>query len=256
MASPVAALEDYSLRSMMAADADAAAPATPERLQEFDNIVSRGLPRFRRIAKRWLGNHEDAEDAVQDAMLSAFTHLADFEGRAQMSTWLTTVVTNAVLMQIRRRHRSQMLSLDRCAKDEESTTFGELLVDPKPTPDQTAEQRQLRKIVAQLAGGLPRSQQTALVLRVQNGFSLKETADILGVPLGTVKAQLARGRARIIERFHKVTRTPKIEASGSSPKARRKASSGCQQSHVQDTDYLPIPAVLSQALGCEACISL
>ncbi len=63
--------------------------ATPERLQEFDNIVSRGLPRFRRIAMRWLGNHEDAEDAVQDAMLSAFKHIADFEGRAQMSTWLT-----------------------------------------------------------------------------------------------------------------------------------------------------------------------
>ena len=256
MASPVAVLEDYSLRSMTAADADAAAPATPERLQEFDNVVSRALPRFRRIAKRWLGNHEDAEDAVQDAMLSAFTHLADFEGRAQMSTWLTTVVTNAVLMQIRRRHRSQMLSLDRCPKEEESTTFAELLVDPKPTPDQTAEQRQLRKIVAHLAGGLPRSQQTALILRVQNGFSLKETAEILGVPLGTVKAQLARGRARIIERFHKITRTPKIEASGSGRKTRRKASSACRQNHTQHADYLPIPAVLSQGGGCELCVSV
>jgi cytochrome P450 len=149
-----------------------------------------------------------------------------------------------------------MLSLDRCPQEDESTTFAELLVDPKPTPEQTAEQRQLRKIVAHLAGGLPRSQQTALILRVQNGFSLKETAEMLGVPLGTVKAQLARGRARIIERFHKVTRTPKIEASGSSPKARRKASSGCRQNHAQDTDYLPIPAVLTQGGACELCVSV
>ncbi len=257
MATPVAALEDYSLRSMTAGGAHVVAQeATPERLQEFDNIVSRGLPRFRRIAKRWLGNHEDAEDAVQDAMLSAFTHIADFEGRAQMSTWLTAVVINAVRMQIRRRPRGHMLSLDCSPKEDESTTFAELLVDPKPTPEQTLEQRQFREIVTKLAGGLPRSQRAALLLRLTNGFSLKETAEILGVPLGTLKAQLARGRAKIIERFHKVTGTPKIEASGAGPKTKSKASSsGCRRNRTQDTAYSPFPAVLSQQGGSEVWVS-
>ncbi len=225
MATPVAALEDWSLLSITAGGAHVVAQeATPERLQEFDNIVSRGLPRFRRIAMRWLGNHEDAEDAVQDAMLSAFKHIADFEGRAQMSTWLTAVVINAVRMQIRRRPRNQMMSLDRCPKEDESTTFAELLVDPTPTPEQTLEQRQFREIVTKLAGGLPRSQRAAQLLRLKNGFSIKDTAEILGVSVGTVKAQLARGRAKLIDRFHKVTRTPKIEASGSGPKTRCKGS--------------------------------
>jgi RNA polymerase sigma-70 factor (ECF subfamily) len=257
MATPVAALEDYSLVSITADGAQVVAQeATPERLQEFDNIVSRGLPRFRRIAMRWLGNHEDAEDAVQDAMLSAFTHIADFEGRAQMSTWLTTVVINAIRMQIRRRRRGHLLSLDCSPKEDQSTTFAELLLDPRPTPEQTLEQRQFRQIITKLTNGLPPHQRAALLLRQQDCFSLKETAEILGVPLGTVKAQLARGRAKIIERFHKVTGTPKIEASGSGPKTRRKASfSGCRRNRTQDTAYSQFPAVLNQQRGSEVRVS-
>jgi len=253
MATPLAALEDWSLLSMTAGGAQVVAQeATPERLQEFDNIVSRGLPRFRRIAMRWLGNHEDAEDAVQDAMLSAFKHIADFEGRAQMSTWLTAVVINAVRMQMRRRPRNQMMSLDRCPKDDESTTFAELLLDPRPTSEQTLEQREFLQIITKLTNGLPPHQRAALLLRQQDGLSIKETAKMLAVPVGTVKAQLARGRAKLIERFHKVTRTPKTEASESGPKTRRKASSsGGRRNRTQDTSYSPFPAVLSQQGGLE-----
>jgi len=257
MATPVAALEDCSLRSMTAGGAHVVAQeASPERLKEFDNILSRGLPRFRRIAMRLLNNREDAEDAVQDAMLSAFKHIADFDGRAQMSTWLTAIVINAVRMQIRRRPRGQMLSLDRTTNEDPTTTLPEFLVDPRPTPEQSSEQRQLRHIVTQLAGGLRRSQRAALLLRLKNGFSIKETAEILGVPVGTVKAQLARGRAKLIERFHQVTRTPKIEASGSGSKTRRKTSSfGRRRDREQAAAYLPMPAVLSQQGGCEVWVN-
>src|SRR5258708_1610857 len=140
MATPVAALEDYSLRSMTAGGAHVVAQeATPERLQEFDNIVSRGLPGFRRIAKRWLGNHEDAEDAVQDAMLSAFTHIADFEGRAQMSTWLTAVVVNPGRMQKNPPPTRPTPSLPCTPQEKPTTTFPQLLLAPQPNPDQTLE---------------------------------------------------------------------------------------------------------------------
>src|SRR6266700_398708 len=128
MATPAAALEDCSLLSMTAGGTPVVAhKASPERLQELDNVLSRALPRFRRIAMRWLGNHEDAEDAVQDALLSAFTHIADFDGRAQMSTWLTAIVINAVRMQIRRRPRAHMLSLDRTTNEDPTTSFSEFL---------------------------------------------------------------------------------------------------------------------------------
>ena len=256
MATPAAALEDCSLLTMTAPGARVVAQeATPERLQEFHNIVSRGLPRFRRIAMRWLGNHEDAEDAVQEAMLSAFKHIADFEGRAQMSTWLTAVVINAVRMQLRRRPRGQLLSLDRSSKEDESTTLSELLVDPRPTPEQTVEQLQFHQIITKLTNDLPRHQRAALLIRQQDR-SLKETAEILGAPVGTVKAQLARGRAKLIERFHKVTGSSKVEASGSGSKTSRKAfSCGRRRDRAQDATYSPFPAVLSQQGGCEVWVS-
>src|SRR5215469_2152448 len=86
--------------------------ASPERWREFDDIRSHAIPHFRQIAMRRLRNPEDAEDAVQDAMLSAFRHLAQFGGRAKMSTWLTAIVLNAVRMQIRARSRARLMSLD------------------------------------------------------------------------------------------------------------------------------------------------
>jgi RNA polymerase sigma-70 factor (ECF subfamily) len=82
-----------------------------ERAQELDSVVSRYLPMFYKRAFRFLGNATDAEDAVQDALLSAYKHLGQFRGQAQLSTWLTTIVTNAARMQLRRR-RGSYLSLD------------------------------------------------------------------------------------------------------------------------------------------------
>lgn len=102
-----------------------------ERQREFDSVVSQAWPRFRRIAMRWLRNPEDAEDAVQDAMLSAFSHIAQFDGRAQMSTWLTTIVINAVRMQFRRRAQRPMLSLNESAVGDQWTAV-ELLPNSGP----------------------------------------------------------------------------------------------------------------------------
>jgi RNA polymerase sigma-70 factor, ECF subfamily len=173
-----------------------------------------------------------------------------------MSTWVTAVVINAVRMQIRRRPRGQMLSLDRSPKGDQSTPFSELLVDPRPTPEQTLEQQQLRQIVTSLSSRLPPSQRAALSLRQQDGLSIRETAEMLGVPVGTVEAQFARGRAKLIERFHKTTGRHRIEAWGSGSKTRRKAAScGRRGDGARGTACLPIPAVLSQQGGCEVWVS-
>src|SRR4029077_12144853 len=80
--------------------------------REMQDVLSRCLPSFYRRAYRHLGNAADAEDAVQDALLSAYKHLDQFKGQARMSTWLTTIVTNSARMQLRRRPRQAHLSLD------------------------------------------------------------------------------------------------------------------------------------------------
>ena len=78
----------------------------------FEDAITRYSPILFRVALRRLRNVEDAEDAVQDALLSAYKHIGQFEGRSQLSTWLTTIVTNVSLMKLRRYSRHETLSLD------------------------------------------------------------------------------------------------------------------------------------------------
>ena len=73
------------------------------RVQEITDVISSHSLRFRRIALGHLGNSADAEDAVQDALLSALRHVDQFKGRAKMSTWLTAIVINSARMKLRRR---------------------------------------------------------------------------------------------------------------------------------------------------------
>jgi RNA polymerase sigma factor (sigma-70 family) len=155
----------------------------------------------------------NAEDVIQDAMVSAFTHIAQFDGRAKLSTWLSAIVINAVRMQMRRRRRQgPMFSLD-YAPNESQLPISELLADPRPTPEKILERLELYALIIKLTRGLAPSQRTALRLYQQNGHSIKKLAKNLGVPQGTMKANLARGRAKLAERFHKVMAKPKIRGS-------------------------------------------
>jgi RNA polymerase sigma-70 factor (ECF subfamily) len=240
--------EGSSVPSLAIAETQAAgAEAGPQRQQEFEKILSHALPRFRRIAMRWLRNSEDAEDAVQDAMLSAFRHIGAFDGRSQMTTWLTAILVNAIRMQIRRRPRVRVLPLEQNPESGQ-WTLSDILPDPKPNPEQTVERRELYGLLYTLTGGLPRSQQAALRLRLQDDFSIKDAARTLGVPEGTLKAQLARGRAALTEKFHKVTGTARAMASGPTSKVRRPRSR--PQGHRDESlNQLPIQILSEQLFG-------
>jgi RNA polymerase sigma-70 factor, ECF subfamily len=218
--------------------------ANTERRQEFENILSDALPRFRSIAARRLRNRDDAEDAVQDAMLSAFTHIASFNGRAKMSTWLTAIVINAVRMQIRRRLRVRVLSFDYSSK-QGRPTISEGLVDPRPTPEKTLEQFELYELAIKLTRGLAPSQRTALRFQQQNDFPIRKAATKLGIPEGTLKAQLARGRAKLAERFHKTLAKPKTYRSNSDPK-RHKPSARRYAPDRTQTSHLPVAVITKQ----------
>jgi len=88
------------------------------RTREMQDALSRYRPMLQRRAYQQLGNAADAEDAVQDALLSAYKHLDQFKGQAQVSTWLNAIVTNCARMQLRRRPRQLHLSLDERFGDE------------------------------------------------------------------------------------------------------------------------------------------
>ena len=167
-----------------------------ERAQELDNAVSRNLPMFYKRAFRFLGNRPDAEDAVQDALLSACKHLGQFRGQAQLSTWLTTIVTNAARMQLRRRRRGSYLSLDE-EQGEDGLTFSEKLADSRPSPEEVFSTAEARDRLVEGVKQLSPKLRQAFQLRAINGLTTKEAALVLRVPQGTVKAQLARARAQL-----------------------------------------------------------
>jgi RNA polymerase sigma-70 factor (ECF subfamily) len=250
MAAPALTLGSAGLASSSAGgEPGAARPAIPELQIEFEKVVRQSLPQFRRVAMRWLRNPEDAEDAVQDAMLSAFKHIAAFDGRARLSTWVMAIVINAVRMQLRRRPRCHFVSLDH-APEEGRWTISEMLADPRPTPEQTVAHNELRDLAARLTCGLPNAQQAAIRLQ-RDGLSIREAAETLGVPEGTLKAQLARGRARLMQRFQKAAARPRAKAAIRDAALTRKKN--CRPESVPCVAYIPIAGFQPQG-GYESSV--
>ena len=165
--------------------------------RKLQDVLSLRLPFFYRCAFRLLGNAADAEDAVQEALLAAYKHINQFRGQSQISTWLTTIVRNSALMQLRKRPRQIHFSLEEPFGEEQPRFLWEGLADERPSPEDEFRKSELTACLRKCAALLSPTLRRAFQLRVVDGLSILETARILGVPHGTVKAQLARARAKI-----------------------------------------------------------
>ncbi len=167
--------------------------------QQLEQILASGLPPLYRSAYRILGNAADAEDAVQEALLAAYAHLDQFRGQAQISTWLTTIVLNCARLQLRRRLRHVQVSLDECTADQQPISASERLADHRPNPEDECTESELSARLTRLHSYLSPTLRRTFQLRDVDGLSIRETARILGVPTGTVKAQSTRARKRLKE---------------------------------------------------------
>jgi RNA polymerase sigma-70 factor (ECF subfamily) len=172
-------------------------PAPKKETRELQNAFSRCLPLLHRTAYRYLGNAADAEDAVQDALLSAYKHLDQFRGQAQMSTWLVAIVSNCARMQLRRKPRQVHVSLNEQFGDDQGYTVSDRLVDCAPSPEEEYRKAELHERLMQFAEELSPALRRAFQLRDLDGLTTSEAAHILGVVDGTVKAQVARARAKL-----------------------------------------------------------
>ncbi|HEY1649624.1 MAG TPA: RNA polymerase sigma factor [Terracidiphilus sp.] len=168
---------------------------------ELQDTVSRNLAIFYKTAYRYVGNPHDAEDAVQDALLSAYKHLDQFKGTAKMTTWLTSIVTNSALTQLRRRVRRPHVSLDEPVAAEQSDCVADRVMDMRPTPERVYIQSELHDHLMRSVMELSPSLRKAIQLCDLGGLKTMEAAEILGVAQGTVKAQVSRGRAKLKQRM-------------------------------------------------------
>ena len=167
------------------------------KVQELTHVITHHSTRFRRIALGHLSNVADAEDAVQDALLSALTHVHQFRGQAKMSTWLTTIIINSARMKLRRRLTPVQLALDET--DGQQDLLEDIVSDTRPGPEEAYRQREIAETLTHATSRLSPTLRTTFRLRDIDGLSTRETADLLGVPTGTVKARLARARVRLRE---------------------------------------------------------
>jgi RNA polymerase sigma-70 factor, ECF subfamily len=188
-------MPDTDARTLNTQYLDAAEDQSAAR--ELQKVLSVRLPSFYRYALRLLGNRADAEDAVQEALLAAHKHLHQFRGQSQMSTWLTTIVSNCARMQLRKRPRQIHMPLDEQIGEERKYSVSERLADPRPNPEDACRDSELTAHLRKCAALLSPSLRRTFQLRVVDGLSIFETAQALGLPHGTVKARLARARTKL-----------------------------------------------------------
>ena len=178
------------------------APGREGITQAFGHILSSRLTSFYRKAYHMLGNREDAEDAVQDALLAAYAHLDQFKGQSEMSTWVTAIVHNCALLQIRNRRRYLFVSLDEPTGEAQAVSGSEQLADHRPNPEDECQHSELSTRLTHFYTQLSPTLSRTFRLRDIEGLSIRETARILRIPRGTVKAQSARARKKLKELMH------------------------------------------------------
>ena len=172
MTSPYADVDDAALlRAHVGGDRHA-----------FAELVQRHRDRMWAVAVRTLGDREEAADALQDALISAYRAADRFRGESAVTTWLHRIVVNACLDRARRRQARPTVPLP----EVETASRGAL------EPD-----RDTGLVVRAALAQLPPDQRAALVLLDLEGYSVAEIAEMLGIAEGTVKSRCARGRARL-----------------------------------------------------------
>ena len=190
----------------MSADSAAAQPATPDSLIEqclagdqvaWEQIVRQNWRKVFNVAYKFVGRHDEAEDLTQDIFLKIFKALNTFDRRANFQTWIISISRNLCIDHYRSvRKERQTIARDIDSSDLQPAT-------PERGPYAQAEHQDLRAQLRQALEALPITLRTAVVLRDLQELSYQEIADRLGLPEGTVKSRINRGR---IELAHQLRR--------------------------------------------------
>jgi len=153
---------------------------------EFETIVEEHQGFVYNLTYRILGNYADAEEAAQDAFLSAYRNFHRFRGDAKVTTWLYRIATNAALMKLRK---------DRSRRTLTDTGYDEMdLVSPTRSPEELALNSELRERLQEGLEMLQPTLKAAVVLRDVQGLTNEEAAEVLNISVSSLKARLHRGR--------------------------------------------------------------
>ncbi|HEX4979815.1 MAG TPA: sigma-70 family RNA polymerase sigma factor [Acidimicrobiales bacterium] len=172
---------------MASDEAELLARARSGDAASLDALLRLHVDRVHALCRRLTGNDHDAADATQEALLAIARGIARFDGRAAFTTWAYRVATNACLDELRRRKR-RPLPVD-----------GSVAGGERTPAEGVAEAVATRVDVDAALAHLPHEFRAAVVLRDLSGLDYAEIAQVLEVPVGTVKSRIARGRALLAD---------------------------------------------------------
>jgi RNA polymerase sigma-70 factor, ECF subfamily len=171
-------------------DATLVSEARAGNSHAFDELCRRYSSRLMKSIRRVLQNRCDAEDALQDTLLSAFTHLKSFQGRSNVSTWMTRIAINAAFSQLR-KSRGTVVSIDE-AEGESGLALSSVLQDGALDAERRLIDAQHEELLAKAIAQLPPSLRSVLKLRIRDGYSSKQIAETVGISESAVKSRLSR----------------------------------------------------------------
>ena len=161
----------------------------------FNTLMQAHERRMYAVALRMCGNHEDAQDCLQEAMLRIYRAISAFKAQSSFSTWVYRITMNACLDELRKRKSRTSTSLDGLLDT------GWSPVDGGESPEGHAMRREMRRTLQKCIGELPEDMRAAVVLRDIEGYSYEEIAGILDANVGTIKSRISRGRERLREKI-------------------------------------------------------
>jgi RNA polymerase sigma-70 factor, ECF subfamily len=168
--------------------------------RSLDTLFARNTRALYQTAFRVLGNPEDAEEALQEGLMSAYRNLPRFERRSQFSTWLTRIVINAALMRRRSKRSRPAVSLDDVVTEGE-LPLADRFADDGPNPEQLYAGTELGDRMNKKLAEISPLLRTAFWLREIEGLTAEEAARVLGVSRNTLKARLWRARQELAARL-------------------------------------------------------
>lgn len=166
----------------------------------FDQLVRRYEKRVFNCALRISGNYNDASDVAQEAFIRAFSSIQTFRGDAKFATWIYRIVTNVYLDERKKSKAHRQTSLDDYIELEENSVSRQI-EDDSPTPDEVVENKERARALQNAINSLPDYQRVIVTLYHMQHRSYEEIAEILNLPIGTVKSRLNRARIALGEKL-------------------------------------------------------
>lgn len=169
-------------------------------LSAFDQLVKRYEKRIFNLAYRLSGNYDDANDITSEAFIRIFNALQKYRGEARFSTWIYRIVMNTFLDEKKKRSHSPQVSLEELLETEEGSMTRQVESEG-PQPQDLVERDERRDVVQEALNQLPEFQRLILTLFHIENLSYEEIAEILHMPLGTVKSRLNRARRALRDKL-------------------------------------------------------